>query len=87
MHLQQALATTAGIYNSYPTVPNLRTVRAVRKSERSETTGEVKENRNIIPLPLRLRYALYKSNSYIFSIIYFLYMFTIQERVDKPQEL
>ena len=28
-HLQQPLATTAGIYNSDPTVPTLRTVRAL----------------------------------------------------------
>ncbi len=35
-HLQQPLATAAGLYNSFHTVPTLRTVRAQKDKEPSQ---------------------------------------------------
>ena len=49
-HLQQPLATTAGIYNSDPTVPTLRTVRAL-EGRRTFTREKERKHKRVQQRP------------------------------------
>jgi hypothetical protein len=49
-HLQQPLATTTGIYASYPTVTNLRTVRAQEGQENNLQERKATTKHNSIPI-------------------------------------